>query len=330
MKTLPKVGIIGGGQLGKMLVLAAKRMGFYVVVSDPTPASPAGQVADLQILGDYKDSKTIENVAKNCDILTYEIELANTETLEEIRKSGKKVYPSPKALSIIQDKFKQKEFLKSKKIIKKGLIKLSGRNLYVEKYFPFIKELAVVVVRSAGGKVDTYPVVQTIHKDNICDTVIAPAKVSNLAKQNASKLAKKVIAELNGVGVFGVEMFLGKDNNVVVNEIAPRVHNSGHFTIEACATSQFEQHIRAISNLPLGDTSMIVKAAVMKNILGEKSGSGIPEGLEKALAIKGVSFHLYGKSESRVARKMGHITVVGESQEECLKKANKARRMLII
>ena len=135
---------------------------------------------------------------------------------------------------------------------------------------------------------------------------------------------------MNGVGVFGIEMFLEKDNNVLVNEIAPRVHNSGHFTIESCITSQFEQHIRAITNLPLGDTKMIVKSCVMKNILGEKNGSGVPLGIEKALKIKGVSLHLYGKKESRINRKMGHLTVVGDSVEECLRKANMARRALII
>lgn len=372
-----RIGIVGGGQLGKMLTLSAKKMGFFVAVSDPTPQSPAGQVADIQIIGDYKDDKTIRKLASICDVITFEIELANTRVLTTIQKKGKKVYPSPKVLSIIQDKLKQKEFLLKNKIktaafspittrediilaakkfgyplllkarldaydgrgnalirsqldIKKGTEKLAGRLLYVEKFVPFVKEIAVMIARNQKGKAVLYPVVETIHKDNICDTVIAPAKISKKARTNAIILAKKVVKKMNGVGVFGIEMFLKKDDNVLVNEIAPRVHNSGHYTIEACITSQFEQHIRAITNLPLGETSMIVKASVMKNILGERNGPGTPLGIEKALKIPGVSFHLYGKKESRVARKMGHLTAVGDSVDVCFSKVNRARKALLI
>lgn len=371
------IGIVGGGQLGKMLTVAAKKLGMYVTVIDPTPKSPAGQVADHQIVADFKDEKAILQLAQMVDVITFEVELANDKALASAMKQGKTVHPNPKTLGIIRDKLKQKQFLnknkiptakfievnskedilkagkkfgypfllkartdaydgrgnaliKTKKDIEKGMEKLKDRALYVEKYVPFVKELAVVVARSPKGKIAVYPVVQTIHEDNICDTVISPAPVSEKAKRNAQRLAKKTMKQLAGAGVFGIEMFLTNKDQVLINEIAPRVHNSGHLTIEANITSQFEQHIRAIADLPLGSTDLVVSAAVMKNILGTKNGDGYPLGIEKALQIPGISFHMYNKNESRPARKMGHITVVGSSIEECLKKVNRARSKIDI
>lgn len=371
------IGIVGGGQLGKMLTIAAKKMGFSVIVTDPTPNSPAGQVADEQITGGYKDAKTTKQLAKLVDVITVDAEFVNDEVLSEIEKSGKSVHPSPKTITIIKDKLRQKEFLKRNKIptadfievgnrddiekaikkfglpillkarndaydgkgnfvlqkrsdIEKGLEKLQGRSLYVEKFVPFVKELAIMVARSTKGETVSYPVVQTIHVNNVCDSVISPAKISSKAIKNATNLARKTINKLKGAGVFGIEMFLTRDDRVLINEIAPRVHNSGHFTIEACVTSQFEQHIRAITGLPLGSTKQVSRAAVMKNILGTSQGSGFPKGLEKALRIPGVSYHLYGKNETRIGRKMGHITVVGDNVWDCLKKAEKARKALVI
>lgn len=372
-----RIGIVGGGQLGKMLTVAAKKLGFYVTIIDPTPQSPGGQVADKQIVADFKDEKAIIELSKNSDFITFEIELANDNILQKIVKKGKIVNPSPATLNIIRDKLKQKEFLKKNKIltaefikvssikdilktakmfhypfllkartnaydgrgnfvvnkktdIEKGLEKLTGRKLYVERFVKFKKELAVMIAKNTKGEIKVYPVVQTIHKNNICDTVIAPAPITKIQLKKAQGLAKKVARHLKGAGVFGIEMFLDMNNNVLVNEIAPRVHNSGHYTIEACITSQFEQHIRAIANLPLGEIDLLSKVVVMKNILGEKNGYGFPNGLEKALAIHGVSVHIYGKHESRPGRKMGHITVLGERVEECLRKANKARNALVI
>lgn len=371
------IGIVGGGQLGKMLALSAKKMGFFVIVTDPTPGSPAGQVADRQIIGGYKDAKATRQLAKLVDVITIEAEFVNDDVLQKIANSGLPVHPSPKTIAIIKDKLKQKEFLKkhniptadfvsvsnskdiekaidkfglpvmlkaredaydgkgnfilqSKKDIENGLEKLKDRSLYVEKYVPFIKELAIMIARSPKGEIRTYPVVETRHIDNVCDTVIAPAKISKKAQKNAAAIAKKTMKQLKGAGVFGIEMFLIKGDKVLINEIAPRVHNSGHYTIEACVTNQFEQHIRAITGLPLGSTEMLVKSAVMKNILGSVQGSGYPRGLEKALKIKGVSYHLYNKKDSRKARKMGHLTVVGDSVDNCLRKANKARKVLSI
>ena len=371
------IGIVGGGQLAKMLTLAAKKMGFTVIVTDPTPQSPAGQVADRQLVGGYKDEKVTRELAKLVDVITVDAEFVNDEVLLEIEKSGKPVHPSPKTITIIKDKLKQKEFLRKNKIataeflpvenkedikkaikkfglpvllkacedaydgkgnfvlqsrmdIEKGLEKLKDRKLYVEKFVPFVKELAIMVARTPEGEIKSYPVAETIHVNSVCDTVVAPAKVSKKASKNATNLAKKTMKQLKGAGVFGIEMFLLKGDKVLINEIAPRVHNSGHYTIEANVTSQFEQHIRAITGLPLGSTDLVVKSAVMKNILGEYEGSGFPKGLEKALKISGVSYHLYNKKDSRVGRKMGHITVVGDSEKLNLQKVNKARKALII
>ncbi len=347
-----RIGIVGGGQLGKMLTQSAKQLGFFVAVVDPTPGSPAGQVADKQIVADYKDEAAIRELAALSDVLTFEIELANDEVLLAVMKNGTKVHPYPETLGIIRDKLKQKYFLKQNRIptarfmavetekdilaasqkfgfplllkartdaydgrgnfvvksrgdIKRGLTRLSGRTLYVEEYVSFSKELAVMVARSVSGKLAVYPVVETIHQDNICDTVIAPAPVAEKVQNRAEHLALRSVRVLKGAGVFGVEMFLTTDNAVLVNEIAPRVHNSGHYTIEGCVTSQFEQHIRAISDLPLGKTTLLPKAVVMKNLLGTRNGAGFPKGFDKALSVLGVSLHIYGKQESRLNRKMG-------------------------
>jgi 5-(carboxyamino)imidazole ribonucleotide synthase len=377
MRYPARIGIVGGGQLGRMLTQAAKKLGFFVSVVDPTPNSPAGQIADKEIVASFKDEDAIRKLASISDVMTFEIELANDQVLKELIREDKEVHPSPDTLGVIRDKLVQKKFLIKNKIptasifevdkeediyslakkikypfllkarvdaydgrgnalIKKegdidfGLQKLKGRLLYVEKYVPFTKELAVMVARSTKGEIAVYPVVQTIHVDNICDTVIVPAPVSDKARRKAQQLARKTMEHLKGAGVFGIEMFLTKSDEVLINEIAPRVHNSGHYSIEASITSQFEQHIRAITGLPLGATDLIVEACVMKNILGTKIGSGYPIGVEKALKIPGVSLHIYGKHEARPQRKMGHITVIGKSIDECLKKANEARKKLLI
>jgi phosphoribosylaminoimidazole carboxylase PurK protein len=195
---------------------------------------------------------------------------------------------------------------------------------------PFKKELAVIVARDISGNIKTYPVVETIHERNICQQVIAPADISKAAAKNALMLAQKTAKNLGGAGVFAIEMFLVEDDQVLVNEIAPRVHNSGHFTIDACATSQFEQHIRAISGLPLGETTMLKPAAVMVNILGDRDGDVKLRGLDKALELPHTSVHLYGKSPTKIDRKMGHITVIGDEINEVIKLATTARSKIAI
>ena len=375
--TEKRIGIVGGGQLGRMLAQAARGMGFTTIVLDPTPRGPAAQVADRELVGDFKNADAVRELAKEVDLLTFEIESANAEALHELAKQGMPVHPSAQTLAIIKDKLAQKTFLRKAGIpvadfmgvesvedihaagkkfgypfllkarfdaydgrgnaliksisdIEEGMKKLEGRKLYVEKFVPFSKELAVVAVRGMSGEVATYPVVETIHRNNICHIVIAPAQIPQEAQVRAGKLAAQVLEKLGGVGVFGIEMFLAKNGDVLVNEIAPRVHNSGHHTIEACDVSQFENHIRAVTGLDIGSTRMKVPAAVMVNILGERSGKAEVTGLEEALKIPGVAVHVYGKLETRPERKMGHITATGKTVEEALEKATRARKHITI
>ncbi len=360
-----------------MLIFAAKKLGFYVTIIDPTPASPAGQVADKQIIAIYNDEKAIRELASASDYLTFEIELANADILDEFSRKGIRVNPSAATLGTIKDKLRQNEFLKksnipvadftrvdsrddilkaakkfgypfllkarfgaydgrgnalieNEKYIDEGLEKLSGKKLYVEKFVPFIKELSVVAARDIKGNIVEYPVVETIHKNNICHTVIAPAPIDKKLSEKAKKLAYRVMDHLQGAGVFAIEMFLTGNGEVLVNEIAPRVHNSGHLTIEACVTSQFEQHIRAVTGLPLGETKMLTPAAVMVNILGDRAGKADLKGLENALDIPGVSVHIYGKTDTKPERKMGHITSIADNVTLALENATKARHIISI
>ncbi|HTR18848.1 MAG TPA: 5-(carboxyamino)imidazole ribonucleotide synthase [Candidatus Paceibacterota bacterium] len=363
MKT---IGIAGGGQLGRMLAEAAHVLGFKIVVLDPTPGSPAGQVADEQIVGDYKDGAMLRALAEKSDFLTYEIESVNADVLEEL-STKMPVNPSPKTLGIIKDKLTQKRFLQEHGIpvaefsddvehfgypyilkarsggfdgrgnalvekaeaLQAAQEKLKGAPAYAERVVPFEKELAIVAARTAKGEMQIFPLVETMHKNHICHMVLAPAPVSKEVAQKAHDLAQKVLASFDGAGVFAIEMFLA-NGEVLVNEVAPRVHNSGHFTIEACHASQFEQHIRAISGMPLGNSSMKVPAAVMINILGERSGTAEPRGVEEAEKIEGVKVHIYGKMETRPERKMGHLTAVADTLEEAKEKAEKARALISI
>ena len=372
-----RIGIVGGGQLGRMMTIPAQKLGFQVTVIDPTPNSPAGQIADHQIVANFKDEKEIRKLGDVSDFITFEIELANSKILQELEKKGINVNPSPRTLDIIRDKFKQKEFLNKNKLpvadfikvttkidiknaakkfdypillkarfdaydgrgnalirteqeIDSALDKLKGNKLYVEKFVPFIKELAVIVVRSKNGVILTYPVVQTLHKNNILHYLLSPASIDKKTADEAKDLAIKVMQNLKGAGVFGIEMFLTENEKILINEVAPRVHNSGHHTIEANVTSQFEQHIRAITEMPLGSTESVTPATVMINILGERNGKAQPKGIKEAEKIPGTTVHIYGKLETKIDRKMGHITVVGNSVEECLKRAKQARELVTI
>ncbi|KKS81680.1 MAG: Phosphoribosylaminoimidazole carboxylase, ATPase subunit [Candidatus Gottesmanbacteria bacterium GW2011_GWB1_43_11] len=372
-----RIGIVGGGQLGRMMAFEAHKMGFRLIVLDPTPRSPAGQVADEQIVANYSDQKALQELATKSDVITYEIELENSDIFDGLVKTGSIIHPSIKTFKLINDKYLQKEFFQKAKIpvadfmavenkedilkatkkfgypillktrlfaydgrgnalikkasdIEKQMNSLQGKGLYVEKYIPFIKELAVMVARNTKGEIATYQVVETIHKNNILHVVKAPAAINSQISLKARNLAKNVMQHLKGAGVFGIEMFLTKSRKVLVNEIAPRVHNSGHYTIEACVTNQFAQHIRAISGLPLGKTDMLVGAAVMINILGERAGSAEVSGIEKALGLPQTYVHIYGKKDTKMERKMGHITAVDKSLEKAYKKAKLARKLISI
>jgi phosphoribosylaminoimidazole carboxylase PurK protein len=377
MQSQKTIGIIGGGQLGRMLTLAAKPLGFRVIVVDPNENSPAAQVGAEEITANLFDPAALKQLAEQSDFLTIEIEHLDIDVLDQIAKLGKPVNPAPATIRIIQDKFKQKEFLAaanipvapfaeitdydqatnllkdwggkmlvktrfgaydgrgnmvvtSNKELKIALDHFNDSKLYAEKFVPFRKELAVMIARSMDSNVVLYPVVETIHQRNICLEVLVPAPISKLERSKAEKVALQVAQLMEGAGMFGVEMFLTIDGEVLINEIAPRVHNSGHYTQDASRTSQFEQHIRAISGLPLGSTDMTVPAAAMVNILGEHNRPTTLDGLEKSLAIPHVSVHLYGKSPTKIDRKMGHINATGDTVEEALVRGRTARKHLEI
>ncbi|VVB02540.1 unnamed protein product [Arabis nemorensis] len=360
------VGVLGGGQLGRMLCQAASQMAIKVKILDPSENCSASALAYSHMVDSFDDSSTVEEFAKRCDVLTVEIEHVDVETLEKLEKEGVDCQPKASTIRIIQDKYMQKvhfsqhgiplpEFMeindfddakragelfgyplmiKSKRLAYDGrgnavaksqdglssaVIALGGTNrgLYVEKWAPFVKELAVIVARGRDGSMVCYPVVETIHRDNICHIVKAPADVPWKINKLATDVAQKAVGSLEGAGVFAVELFLTEDGQILLNEVAPRPHNSGHQTIESCYTSQFEQHLRAVVGLPLGDSSMRTPASIMYNILGEDDGEAgfklAHRLIARAMCVPGVSVHWYDKPEMRKQRKMGHITLVGRS-----------------
>ncbi|KAI8089884.1 phosphoribosylaminoimidazole carboxylase [Halteromyces radiatus] len=357
-----KVGILGGGQLGRMMVEAASRLNLEVVILDSPLDAPAKQIENTQahIAGAFNDEAKIRELASKVDVLTVEIEHVNATVLKSLETQGKAIHPSPSTVQIIQDKFTQKNHLtahgipvadymetldrpgveaaankfgypfmlksktmaydgkgnyvvKSEQDIGPAMDALKSTPLYAEKWAPFTKELAVMVVRRANGEVRSYPVVETIHKNSICHLVIAPAQVDGSVLRRAQAVAENAIKSFPGAGVFGVEMFVLDDESILLNEIAPRPHNSGHYTIEACETSQYENHLRAILDMPLGSTAMKVPASIMVNILGQsESMEECYRPCQEALTVDGATIHLYGKKACRPGRKMGHITVVGD------------------
>ncbi|MEK7727264.1 MAG: 5-(carboxyamino)imidazole ribonucleotide synthase [candidate division KSB1 bacterium] len=357
-----------------MLAQKAKQMGMHVIILDPTPCSPAGQVADEQILGGFDDHEKLRALVERCEVTTYDLEHIDTAALKFFDEAGHRLFPSPHLLEIIQDKLAQKEVLAKhgiplpayQQVDRPSLESFSrfgfplvqkarfggydGRGVIVmrnaadftqalpvastiERALALEKELAVMVARDHHGNLACYPVVEMVFdpRGNVLDLLLAPARIAPRLAQQARKLALAAVQALAGVGVFGVELFLSKEEKLFVNEVAPRPHNSGHYTIEACVTSQYEQHLRAILGMPLGDTSLL-RPAAMLNLLGEPSFVGKPlvRGLQEALAIPGLSFHLYGKAETRPLRKMGHVTIMGESMDEVLIKAQKAKALLRI
>ena len=372
------IGIIGGGQLGKMIAQEAKRMSMKVIVLDPQEHCPASSVVDEQIVADFKDQAAIDRLASKCDVITYEIELANSDALERLEARGKDVCPSPRILRIIQDKYKQKAFFKENniplpdfhlidratdlnKVLKsfglpllvkarvdsydgrgntliqsqKELLNwfrnINGTKYMIERVIKFRKELSVMVARNRKGQIESFPVVENIHKNNILNTTIAPARVPKMTWRKAKKIAEKAVTALGGSGIFGVEMFLTSDGRILVNEVSPRPHNSGHYTIEACSISQFEQHLRAILDLPLSRPQLL-SPAVMVNILGSPNCSGPYriKGLRGLFSIPGCKLHLYGKKTSKPNRKLGHITVTANGASAALRRAKKARESLTL
>ena len=378
-KTKQKVGIIGGGQLGKMIIIEAKKMGFYVIILDPTPSCPADSIADEHIIAEFDDKKGVRKLADKADVITYEFEHIGVKILKELEDEGHKIYPTAASLEIIQNKYRQKELLQKNRIpvpeffkisciddIKKAGEKFSyplmlksctggydgkgnavinsledistaykelgaGKStLMVEEFIPFNKEISVLTCRGIDGDIVVYPVGENDHQNNILYETRVPADISSKLTEEAMDLAHQVMEVFSGVGMFCVEMFLTKDDKLMINEVAPRPHNSGHYTIEGCVTSQFEQHIRAITGLPLGDTTLI-RPTVMRNILGTgNTGDALVIGIDKALQIKGVKTHIYDKKVTRPGRKMGHITVTADILSEAVEKALKASDLIKI
>jgi 5-(carboxyamino)imidazole ribonucleotide synthase len=368
-----RLGIIGGGQLGKMIAHEARRMSLRVIVLDPTQGCPASSIADEQIVADFKDEDAILRLAEKSDVLTYEIELANSTALKYLEARSYPVRPTPETLHVIQNKFRQKSFLRQHKIdvadfervrsedhlyqlcdkfgfpimLKASENSYDGRGnflitsreqvheafnyfsedeIMVEKFVPFTKEISIMVARNPSGQVASFPVSENIHKNGILDTSIVPAGINQEVELKAKRTAEMTMEVLKGAGIFGIEMFVTEKGDVLVNEIAPRPHNSGHYTNEACSVSQFEQHLRAVLDLPLSKPELLCPA-VMVNILGieHSSGSYAIKGLRGLLSVPGVKLYVYGKKTSKPGRKLGHITATGRTVEEALIRAADAR-----
>ncbi len=377
LKKIPRInppgyiGIIGGGQLGRMMTFTAKRMGYNVIVLDPKPNSPAGQVADQQIIAPYTDIKALRELGSETDVLTYEFEHIDANLLSELEQDGYAIYPSAKTLKSINNKFHQKSILqaadiavprfyrvsslielkeafkksnqrivlktcsggydgkgniiiKSPELLDQAYDKFRNHQMMAEEYIDYEKEISIIIAKNDEG-VSYYPIVENFHQDSILIKSIIPAQVTTAVASKVKLLAKKVADVLDDYGVFCIEMFLDKNSNILVNEIAPRPHNSGHYTIEGCITSQFEQLIRIITGMPMGSTELRSPAA-MYNILGYDQVSGVYSinGIESVLNIKDCHLHLYGKSESHYLRKIGHITALGSSGKAASAKAKKA------
>lgn len=351
--TNKKLGILGGGQLGRMLIQSAIDFNMSVAVLDPDAAAPCAFMADFTV-GKLTDYETVLNFGKRCDIITIEIENVNTQALKELVKMGKQVFPQPEVIELIQDKRIQKKFYDEYRIptaefilvdSKEEVVKLKdflpavnklgkegydGRGVQLlrtekdldkafdapgllEKLIDFEKEIAVIVARNENGDIVSYPAVEMVfHREkNLVEYLFAPASLPSNVLQESDSIARKVIKSLNMTGLLAVEMFVLKDGKVLVNEVAPRPHNSGHQSIEANITSQYEQHLRAIYNLPLGACNTVLPSA-MVNLLGEEGHEGEARylGFEEIAKLPGVHVHLYGKRLTKPFRKMGHVTIV--------------------
>lgn len=359
-----KLGILGGGQLGKMLLFDTRKFDIQTYVLDPSDEAPCKIACDQFFKGDLMDFETVYNFGKLVDVLTFEIELVNLEALVKLEDEGLKVYPSPKTLKLIQNKGIQKDFyiqhtiptanykrfdnlkslvvdiLDSKtklpfvwkctefgydgngvKVIRhiSDLDNLANVECIAEEMVPFKNELAVIVCRNPSGEIKTYPVVEMeFHPEaNQVEYVICPARIDEKVAEKARAIALNVSEKFDHVGLLAVEMFQTEDDEILVNEVAPRPHNSGHYSIEASYTSQFENHLRAILDLPLGNTDSKV-AGIMVNLVGAEgfSGNVVYENIEKILGWNGVTPHIYGKKQTRPFRKMGHVTIVNEDINE--------------
>jgi 5-(carboxyamino)imidazole ribonucleotide synthase len=366
-----KIGVLGGGQLGRMLIQNAINFNLNIFVLDPDANAPCKGISNFK-KGSLTDYDTVYNFGKDKDVITIEIENVNIEALKQLEKEGKKVYPQPDVIELIQDKGLQKMFYQRNNIpsadffltesktqiskyadffpfyqkLRKGgydgkgvtklvnpdnLDKAFNEPSVLERLVDFDKELSVIVARNADGECKCFPVVECEFNPqaNLVEFLFSPASIKKNIEKEAISIATQIAEKLKIVGILAVELFLTKDGKVLVNEIAPRPHNSGHHTIEANIVSQFEQHWRAILNLPLGDTS-IVKPGVMINLLGEMGYEGPAkyEGMEDVLKFGGVYIHLYGKVNTKPYRKMGHVTIVDDDLVKARQKAKTVKQLL--
>lgn len=371
-----KLGILGGGQLGKMLLAETRKFDIQTYVLDPSNEAPSRIACNHFFQGSLMDFDTVYNFGKQVDVLTFEIELVNIDALEKLEAEGIKVYPSPATLRGIQNKGRQKDFyvknnlptskfkrfenlkalilacLEGKiplpfvwkstefgydgngvKVVRtvEDLEMLPDVECIAEEMIAFKNELAVIVVRNPNGAILTYPVVEMeFHPEaNQVEYVICPARIDDKVAAKARALALNVSEKFDHVGLLAVEMFQTQDDEILINEVAPRPHNSGHYSIEASYTSQFENHLRAILNLPLGNTESKV-AGIMVNLVGEEGFSGdvVYQNIEQILEIDGVTPHIYGKRETRPFRKMGHVTIVNKNMDEARTIAEKVKNTI--
>lgn len=365
-----RLGVLGGGQLGRMMIQEAIDMDIEIHVLDPSADAPCAEIANSFTQGDFNDYETVLSFGKDKDLITIEIEHVNTPALKELEKSGVKVFPQPDVLEMIQDKGLQKTFYEKHNIPTapfqiiedsdahtpekyplvqktrkggydgKGVVVIKDKKSWenerfkvpslIEEAVDIEKELSVIVARNSSGDVRSFPVVELVFdpKANLVDHLLCPAEISVEKEKEATSIATSLIEKLKMTGLLAVELFLTAKGEILVNEIAPRTHNSGHQSIEGNYVSQFGQHLRAILDFPLGDTSARCTSAML-NVLGEPNHHGPVkyEGLKKVLAIPGVYPHMYGKKETKPHRKMGHITVLGNDRSEVMEKINKIREV---
>lgn len=371
-----KLGILGGGQLGRMLLTETQKLDIHTAVLESNKHAPCADICNEFILGNLLDFESVYNFGKNVDLLTIEIENINLDALDRLEEEGVKIFPKPKDLRIIQSKAKQKNFylehqiptaafhhykyleeLKHScenesisfpfvwkaarfgydgngvKIVRNitDLENLPNEECITEELIPFKNELAVIVARNSNGETKTYPVVEMeFHPEaNQVEYVICPARIDSKVATKAREVALKIVNDLDFTGLLAVEMFQTVTDEILVNEVAPRPHNSGHYSIEASYTNQFEQHLRSILNLPLGNTASKV-AGIMVNLVGEEGFSGevIYQNIEEILKIDGVTPHIYGKKETRPFRKMGHVTIVNSDIDIARKIAQKVKKTI--
>lgn len=360
----PRLGIIGGGQLAKMTAAAATPFGCEVVVLERQDDFPAHSVDTHALIGDWNDPRELLRLAPLVDVVTMENEFVSTGALAVLADNRHKLWPTSDTLAMVQDKLRQKTVFSAAglpgarfadapdqeavrqfgfpAVLKKrrnsydgkgnatvlaaadldaAWIKLDGdrQPLYVEEFCLFARELAIIVTRGQDGAVVRYPVVETINREHICCVVKAPIEMPAVAD-----MAERAVTAVGGVGSFGLEFFQLVDGQVLLNEIAPRVHNTGHYTIEACVCSQFENHVRAVLGWPLGSPALVAPAAAMVNLLGYGDGPGTPVGLAEALRLPGAHVHVYGKTRSAHGRKMGHVTALGATPDEAAAIAQRA------